>query len=66
MASQVKSLEVNMFELFLIHFVLNYFPPEYGPFKTHYNTKGKMAHQSTSEGADIEARETWKCSFGRS
>ena len=37
-ATQLKSLEIEMSESFLIHFILNSFPSEYGPFKISYNT----------------------------
>ncbi|XP_008779696.1 uncharacterized protein LOC103699455 [Phoenix dactylifera] len=37
-AAQLKSLEVDMSETFLVHFVLNSLPIEYAPFKISYNT----------------------------
>ena len=37
-AVQLKSLEIQMFESFLVHFILNSLPSEYGPFKISYNT----------------------------
>ncbi|XP_038983909.1 uncharacterized protein LOC120111301 [Phoenix dactylifera] len=37
-AAQLKSLEVDMSETFLVHFVLNSLPMEYAPFKISYNT----------------------------
>jgi hypothetical protein len=37
-AAQLKSLKVDMSELFLVHFVLNSLPSEYAPFKISYNT----------------------------
>ncbi|KAL6329388.1 hypothetical protein AAG906_017702 [Vitis piasezkii] len=42
--TQLKKLEVEMFESFLVHFILNTLPPQYGPFKISYNThKDKCA-----------------------
>jgi hypothetical protein len=38
MAAQLKSLEVDIFESFLVHFILNSLPTEYTPFKISYNT----------------------------
>ncbi|XP_070026462.1 uncharacterized protein LOC142182230 [Nicotiana tabacum] len=37
-AAKLKSLEVDMSEPFLVHFILNSLPAEYGPFKISYNT----------------------------
>ncbi|XP_062153446.1 uncharacterized protein LOC133861673 [Alnus glutinosa] len=37
-AAQLKSLEVEISESFLVHLVLNSLPPQYGPFKISYNT----------------------------
>nr|CAN74164.1 hypothetical protein VITISV_026444 [Vitis vinifera] len=36
--AQLKKLEVEMSESFLVHFILNTLPPQYGPFKISYNT----------------------------
>ena len=36
--AQLKKLEIKMFESFLVHFILNTLPPQYGPFKISYNT----------------------------
>ncbi|KAL6342868.1 hypothetical protein AAG906_016887 [Vitis piasezkii] len=36
-ATQLKSLEIEMSESFLVHFILNSLPSEYGPFKISYN-----------------------------
>ena len=36
-ATQLKSLEIEMLESFLVHFILNSLPSEYGPFKISYN-----------------------------
>ena len=36
--AQLKKLEVEMFKSFLVHFILNTFSPQYGPFKISYNT----------------------------
>ncbi|XP_019248421.1 PREDICTED: uncharacterized protein LOC109227677 [Nicotiana attenuata] len=37
-AAKLKSLEVDMSEPFLVHFILNSLPAEYGSFKFSYNT----------------------------
>ena len=37
-AVQLKTLEVDMPESFLVHYVLNTFSHQYGPFKISYNT----------------------------
>ena len=37
-AAQLKKLEVDMSETFLVHFILNTLPHQYGPFKISYNT----------------------------
>ena len=37
-AAQLKTLEVEMFNSFLVHFILNTLPQQYGPFKISYNT----------------------------
>ena len=36
--AQLRSLEVEISESFLVHFILNSFPPKYGLFKMSYNT----------------------------
>ncbi|WJZ86463.1 hypothetical protein VitviT2T_005916 [Vitis vinifera] len=36
--AQLKKLEVEMSESFLVHFILKTLPPQYGPFKISYNT----------------------------
>jgi len=36
--AQLKKLEVDMFESFLVHFILNTLPHDYGPFKISYDT----------------------------
>ncbi|RVW72883.1 hypothetical protein CK203_057191 [Vitis vinifera] len=36
--AQLKKLEVEMSEFFLVHFILNTLLPQYGPFKISYNT----------------------------
>jgi hypothetical protein len=38
MAAQLKSLEIDISESFLVHFILNSLPSEYVPFKISYNT----------------------------
>ena len=37
-SAQLKKLEVDMSESFLVHFILNIVPHEYRPFKISYNT----------------------------
>ncbi|KAL0429751.1 UNVERIFIED_CONTAM: Retrovirus-related Pol polyprotein from transposon TNT 1-94 [Sesamum radiatum] len=37
-AAQLKSLEVDISESFLVHYILNTLPPQYAPFKISYNT----------------------------
>ena len=37
-AAQLKKLEVDISESFLVHFILNTIPQQYGPFKISYNT----------------------------
>ncbi|XP_068655747.1 uncharacterized protein [Aristolochia californica] len=37
-AVQLKKLEVDMSESFLVHYILNTLPHQYGPFKIYYNT----------------------------
>ena len=36
--AQLKKLKVEMFESFLVNFILNTLPPQYWPFKISYNT----------------------------
>jgi hypothetical protein len=38
MAAQLKSLEIDISESFLVHFIMNSLPFEYVPFKISYNT----------------------------
>jgi hypothetical protein len=38
MAAQLKSLEIDISESFLVHFILNSLASEYVPFKISYNT----------------------------
>ncbi|XP_017621321.1 uncharacterized protein LOC108465501 [Gossypium arboreum] len=38
LAAQLRTLEVEMSEYFLVHFTLNTLPPQFGPFKISYNT----------------------------
>ena len=38
LAAQLKTLEVEMSDSFLVHFILHTFPQQYGPFKISYNT----------------------------
>ncbi|PON86719.1 Transmembrane protein, partial [Trema orientale] len=37
-AAQLRKLKVDMSESFLVHFILNTLPQQYGPFKISYNT----------------------------
>ncbi|XP_050916770.1 uncharacterized protein LOC127131931 [Lathyrus oleraceus] len=37
-SAQLKKLEVDMSDSFLVHYILNSLPSEYGPFKISYNT----------------------------
>ena len=37
-AAQLKTLEVEMFDFFLVHYILNTLPQQYEPFKIAYNT----------------------------
>ena len=36
-ADQLKTLEVDMSEYFLVHYILNTLPQQYAPFKISYN-----------------------------
>ena len=36
--AQLKKLGIDMSESFLVHFILNTLPHQYGPFKISYNT----------------------------
>ncbi|KAL4376734.1 hypothetical protein GQ457_02G021410 [Hibiscus cannabinus] len=38
LAARLKALEVEMSNSFLVHYILNTLPPQYGPFKISYNT----------------------------
>ena len=38
--AQLKTLEVEMFDSFLVHYILNTLPQKYEPFKISYNTQG--------------------------
>lgn len=43
-SAQLKKLEVDMSDSFLVHYILNYLPSEYGSFKISYNThKDKLS-----------------------
>ena len=37
-AAQLRTLEVEMSKIFLVHYILNTLPQAYGPFKISYNT----------------------------
>ncbi|KAL5740481.1 hypothetical protein ACOSQ2_029661 [Xanthoceras sorbifolium] len=36
--AKLKKLEIDIFESFLVHYILNTLPQQYGPFKISYNT----------------------------
>jgi hypothetical protein len=38
LAGKLKALGMNVDEFFLVQFILNSVPPQYGPFQIHYNT----------------------------
>ena len=38
LAAQVKIPEVEMSETFIVHYILNILPAQYGPFQISYNT----------------------------
>ncbi|GMI78222.1 hypothetical protein HRI_001491500 [Hibiscus trionum] len=38
LVARLKALEVKMSESFLLHYIMNILPPQYGPFKISYNT----------------------------
>uniref|UniRef100_A0A2N9HCS5 Integrase catalytic domain-containing protein n=1 Tax=Fagus sylvatica TaxID=28930 RepID=A0A2N9HCS5_FAGSY len=38
LAAQLKTLGMNVDEFFLVQFILNSLPPQYGPFQINYNT----------------------------
>ena len=43
-ATQLKKLGIDMSESFIVHFIINTIPHQYGPFKISYNThKGKWS-----------------------
>jgi hypothetical protein len=37
-SSKLKALGMNVDEFFLVQFILNSLPRQYGPFQIHYNT----------------------------
>ncbi|CAD5192483.1 unnamed protein product [Musa acuminata subsp. malaccensis] len=37
-ATKLKTLGMNVDESFLVQFILNSLPSQFGPFKIHYNT----------------------------
>ncbi|KAK3002349.1 hypothetical protein RJ639_021364 [Escallonia herrerae] len=39
MASQLKGLDMKIFEGFLVHFIMTSLPAQFGPFKINYNTQ---------------------------
>ncbi|KAK3040692.1 hypothetical protein RJ639_028388 [Escallonia herrerae] len=39
MASQLKGLDMEISEGFLVHFIMTSFPAQFGPFKINYNTQ---------------------------
>nr|XP_027082427.1 uncharacterized protein LOC113704753 [Coffea arabica] len=38
-AEQLKGMDITIFESFLVQFILNSLPPQFGPFKINYNTQ---------------------------
>ena len=38
LAAQLKTLGMNVDEFFLVQFILNFLPPQYGSFQINYNT----------------------------
>ncbi|XP_065616106.1 uncharacterized protein LOC136061771 [Quercus suber] len=38
LAAQLQTLGMNVDEFFLVQFILNSLPPQYGPFQINYNT----------------------------
>ena len=38
LVAQLKTLGMNVDEFFLVQFILNSLPPQYGPFQINYNT----------------------------
>lgn len=38
LAGKLKAIGMNVDEFFLVQFILNTLPPQYGPFQIHYNT----------------------------
>jgi hypothetical protein len=39
MAAQLKSMDMSISDGFLVHFIMNSLPSDYGPFKINYNTQ---------------------------
>uniref|UniRef100_A0A2N9J7I7 Integrase catalytic domain-containing protein n=1 Tax=Fagus sylvatica TaxID=28930 RepID=A0A2N9J7I7_FAGSY len=57
--AQLKKLEVEMSESFLVHYILNTLPHQYGPFKISYNThKEKWSINELMTMCVQEGRET--------
>ncbi|KAK2998807.1 hypothetical protein RJ639_022683 [Escallonia herrerae] len=53
MASQLKGLDMEMSEGFLVHFIMSSLPAQFDPFKINYNTqkeKWKMSELITECG----------------
>ncbi|KAL0354343.1 UNVERIFIED_CONTAM: hypothetical protein Sangu_1015600 [Sesamum angustifolium] len=57
-ATQLKSLEVDMFGSFLVHYILNTLPPQYAPFKISYNTHKDKC--SINELMTMCVQEEWR------
>ncbi|KAG6478972.1 hypothetical protein ZIOFF_062421 [Zingiber officinale] len=58
MATHLKAMDMEIFEGFLIYFIMTYLPSQFGPFKINYNTqkeKWKM-----SELIRQETETAWK------
>ncbi|KAK4380809.1 hypothetical protein Sango_2734200 [Sesamum angolense] len=57
-ATQLKSLEVDMSGSFLVHYTLNSLPPQYAPFKISYNTHKDKC--SINELMTMCVQEEWR------
>ena len=42
LAAQLKTLGMNVDEFFLVQFILNFLPPQYGSFQINYNTMKRL------------------------
>ncbi|KAL5711317.1 hypothetical protein ACHQM5_021786 [Ranunculus cassubicifolius] len=59
LAAKLKNLGMTMDDSFIVQFVLNSLPPQYGPFQIHYNTitdkwgTNELAHKLVQEEARL-------------